>query len=168
VHAAFDVDAVAGVVEVDLGPVDPRGAEWSGREVAAAELRRWLHQHASAGRIVVAGARVLGPTSLDLADLRLTAALGLRDCLSSASSTKTMQMWSACSSKGASCAREFGSRAPRLQVVCGTLRERGSARSTGSASERSHASFGGPVVATGWVPAATADCSSPAARSPAT
>jgi hypothetical protein len=150
VHAAFDVDAVAGVVEVDLGPVGPGGTEdWSGREVAAAELRRWLHQHASAGRIVVAGARVLGSTSLDLSDLRLEAALVLRDCLVECLVDLDHAAVARLQFEGSELRQ--GLRLEGATVAGGLWIIEGTRLGTvdGVSVRGSHASFGGPVVVDG-------------------
>jgi hypothetical protein len=84
VHDAFNVDVVDGVIEADLGEVDlaEGQADWSGRDVAGGDLRRWLLEHADVSRIVVRGARVSGADGcLNLGDVRLPVALVLRECL---------------------------------------------------------------------------------------
>jgi hypothetical protein len=79
----------AGVIVVDLGPIDAfdESSDWSARRISTTYLAAWLVQHSAARHILLRGIEIVpdavapDPHAVDLAHVRLSASMVLRDSL---------------------------------------------------------------------------------------
>jgi hypothetical protein len=79
----------AGVIVVDLGPIDAfdESSDWSARRISTTDLAAWLVQHSAARHILLRGIEIVpdavapDPHAVDLAHVRLSASMVLRDSL---------------------------------------------------------------------------------------